>query len=329
MTTADTSEIPDVVEHDETSEWAHESDGTEWWQEGVAISWRDPHAGIGGFLRIGHEPNHAGGLTVVTGGVVTDTGTSFRRNSTSPLGPRDRLTNGFGALDGAYRHTYDGGLRIEVDDNEFHADLVVDDFYARTDFFPKDAGSLVDEIASNHFETSGRITGQVTLDGRTFEVDGLCHRDHSWGVRRWETILNHRWCPVTFGPDLSLGCIVWHALDGSLGGYGYVVRDGVVTRTQDVHVLLEMEADGMSAAGATATIGLPDGDRYVLRLDPGPVLLSEHHGVAWVDAVGSAVLDGRVGFGDLEYSTNPRAGTGPVTRLLRGQVGQGLQRAAG
>jgi hypothetical protein len=317
-------QIPDVVEHDERSEWAHESDGTEWWQESVALAWHDPSAGIGGFFRIGHEPHHEGGIAVITGGVVADDGRGFRRNATNPLTGADRPATGFAARGGTYRHEYDRGLRFRVEDDGCTADLAMEDFYPRTDFFPKDAGSLVDEIASNHFETSGRVTGTVTLGDRSYAIDGLGHRDHSWGVRRWETILNHRWTPMVFGPDLSLGAIVWHAADGSIGGFGYVVRDGEITRTSDVRVVVELEADGITAGGATTTIVLPDGERFEARLTPAGGVLNEQHGVAWVDAVGRAELGGRTGFCDVEMSTNPRAGAGPVTAFLGGQTREGL-----
>lgn len=315
-----------TVVHDDGSERRHESDGTEWWQESVAISWRDATAGIGGILRIGHEPNHQGGIAVVTGGVVRADGTSFRRNAVNALGPADLLADGFGAQDGRYRHTYDAALRLEVDDGPLQLDLAVEDFYARTDFFPKDAGSLVDEIASNHFEASGRITGRVMLDGQEVEVDGLCHRDHSWGLRHWDTILNHRWCPVTFGPDLSLGSIVWHASNGSIGRFGYVVRDGVVELTDDVEILVLMEADGVSFRRGTMEMGLPDGQRWVVEAEPMEALVSDHHGVIWLDGVGEARLDGRVGFCDLEVSNNPRAGRAPLTATLRAVAGEGLRR---
>jgi hypothetical protein len=321
-------QIPEVVEHDDRSELAHDSDGTTWWQESVVVAWHDDAAGLGGIVRIGHEPHFEGGIAVVTGGVVTDEGTSFRRNAAAPLTDADRPELGFGGLGGAWRIEYDGRARLRAQEDGLEVDLVVEDFYPRVDFFPKSAGSLVDEFASNHFETSGRITGTVVLDGREHAIDGLCHRDHSWGVRRWETILNHRWTPVVFGPDLSLGTIVWHAVDGSLGGYGYVVRDGVVTRTSDVHVGVRIEADGITSRAGTATLVLPDGERLVVDLRAGEGLLNEHHDVAWIDAIGRAELDGRVGFGDLEISTNPRAGRGPITTYLGGRTDEGLRRAS-
>ena len=54
-------------------------------------------------------------------------------------------------------------------------------------------------------EASGRINGTVQIGGRHHEIDGLYHRDHSWGLRRWDTLRSHRWVAGAFGPDLAFG----------------------------------------------------------------------------------------------------------------------------
>ncbi len=307
----------ETVVHPVSSEYRHASDGTEW---SVVLTWNDPVAGIGGCWRIGREPEHAGGIAVVTGGVVTvDRGPAFRRNATNLLGKGDVREHGFGARGGAYAFTYDGTrTRVTAQDGPLEVDLFFEDFYERTDFFPKSAGSLVEEFASNHFATSGRVVGHVTLDGRTYAVDGLGHRDHSWGVRRWNTILKSPLGPCTFGHDLSMGTLVWHAVGGSLGGFAYVVRDGVVTKAADVDVVVHMHHDGVGFRSGELVITLPDGERHEVTCAPLEGLVNEHHDVAWLDGVGVATLaDGRRVFCDLEVSTNPRAGRGPLTSALK------------
>ena len=92
-----------------------------------------------------------------------------------------------------------------VQDDDLFLDLTVDDFYPRTDFFPSDAGTVSQDFASAHYECSGSITGEVRLAGRNYEIDGLCHRDHSWGTRRWDTLLNHRWMPGRSGQSCRSG----------------------------------------------------------------------------------------------------------------------------
>jgi hypothetical protein len=313
-----------VLEHDETSELPQAPTADEWWQDSAFVAWHAHEAGIGGVFRIGHEPNHAGGISALWFGLVTRDGTRFRRNTTNVLGPADRRADTFGALDGAYQISYDGRLRYRVDDDGCKLDLEVEDFYPRTDFFPPDAGTLVEDFASSHFEASGRISGSVVLGGTSYEVDGLCHRDRSWGVRRWDTLLNHRWVPGTFGPDLSFGSIAWHGVDGTVRQYGYVVRNGEVVHALDVDTVVYMEPDGTTYRGGQVIWTLPGDEELVIDCAPVDAVLSEHHGVACVDAFCEVRHDGRVGFCDLEVSTNPRGGVGPITAALRATRVDGL-----
>ena len=196
-----------LVIHDETSEMPHEAGPEEFWQESVVVMWNDVKAGIGGLIRIGHEPNHEGGIVPLWFALFGADGTRYRRNVVEPLTDADRLETGFGARGGKYRFTWEDGVRLQVEDEGCSIDIRQEDFFPGTDFFPKDAGTLTEEFASNHLESSGRVTGQIELDGTTYELDGFGHRDHSWGLRLWDTVLSHRWMPATFGPDLSFGSV--------------------------------------------------------------------------------------------------------------------------
>lgn len=220
-------------------------------------------------------------------------------------------------------------LHYRIDDEDCRVDLAVEDFYPRTDFFPKDAGSLHEEFASNHFESSGRITGTVELGDRTYEVDGLCHRERSWGLRRWDTLLNHRWIPGTVGPELSFGSIAWHAVDGTIRQYGYVVRDGEVVRAEEVEIVVHMEPDGATYRGGTAVWTFAGGETLELAPRPYDAIVFGHHGVVSIDAICPIEIDGRRGFCDLEVSTNPRAGTAPLTAAMRANMTDGLSRRDG
>jgi hypothetical protein len=257
----------------------------------------------------------------------TADGTRFRRNTTNRLSDGDRPGEGFGALDGRYQIVWDRDrMRYLVDDEGCSAELEVVDFHPRIDFFPAGAGTLSEDFASSHFEASGRVTGTVELDGRTYEVDGLCHRDRSWGLRRWDTLLNHRWVPGTIGAELSFGCIAWHGIDGSLRRFGYVMRDGEVIHAQDVDVVVHMEPDGTTNRGGTATWFLPGEDPFVINCRPLDAIVFEHHNVGDVDTLCEIEVDGRPGFCDLEMSTNPRAGSGPITTALRATNVDGISR---
>jgi hypothetical protein len=312
-------------QHSEVSEGPQTPDATDqWWQDSVFVAWNAAEAGIGGLFRLAHEPNFDGGVSSLWFGLVTKSGQRYRRNLLSPLTEADRLGNGFEAMDGRYQQFFDGRMHYRVEDEDLFVDLAVEDFYPRTDFFPSDAGTLSDDFASAHYECSGRILGTVRLGGAEFEVDGLCHRDHSWGTRRWDTLLNHRWMPGTFGPELSFGSIAWHGIDGSVSQFGYLVRDGEVEVADKVDTAVTVEVDGTTCRAGTTVWTMPGGEEFVIDAYPYDGIVSENHNVSVVDSICELERDGRIGFCDLEISTNPRLGSLPIGTAIRAANVDGL-----
>jgi hypothetical protein len=45
---------------------------------------------------------------------------------------------------------------------------------------------LPPSLAAEHYEQSGRVSGSFEYQGVLHKIAGFGHRDHSWGVRRWE-----------------------------------------------------------------------------------------------------------------------------------------------
>jgi hypothetical protein len=311
------------VQYDDHDEAPHDPGPDPAWQESVFLHWFDPKVGIGGIHRIGHEP--AAGVTALWCGVVAEDGTRFRRSGTVPYRGEDRLVDGFAAGPGQ-QLTFDPRPRLRVKEDGCELDLLVTDFYPRTDFFPSE-GTISEDFAGHHYEASGRVTGIAVVAGKTYEIDGFGHRDHSWGPRRWDTLLTHRWVSGTFGPMLSFGSVAWHGTDGSLLRVGYLVRDGEIAYA-DVDVVVHMEADGMTHRGGEVTWRTADGGVLTLRPRAVDGVLSEHRGVACVDTLCRVEHDGMVGACDFEISTNPRNGRGPVLTALLAVAEDGLTKRA-
>jgi len=305
-------------------EGTHPDNGHEWWQESVFLHWFDRDRGVGGVHRLGHEPNRDGGRNALQCGVFTTDGTRYRRDDyqlpiATPQSPR-------GFRSGGSTWNVDGsGPRLEVHEPGLDLELDISNFYPLTSFFPA-KGSLVDDFAKNHYETSGRVTGTVVLDGRRFEVDGLCHRDHSWGTRLPSTLLSHRWVSGTFGPRLSFGSVMWHAIDGSFVKTGYVVRDGEVTLARDMDVVVWLEMDGLTGRGAEATWYLETGEELHLVARAIDGYVCHKHNVFYVDTLCVVEHDGQIGYCDVEMSNNARAGTADVTLALAANITDGISK---
>lgn len=296
------------------------------WQESVFIVWRDRHRPIGGVFRVGHEPYQGGGQSHVVFDAYAG-GVRYRRNLPSAPFDREADHTGTGLTAGdAWSFTYDGATRVRVRQHDCELALDVADLYPRTDFFPGDAGTMVDDFAAGHFEASGRCLGRLSLDGEVHEIDGWCHRDHSWGPRRWDTLLSHRWVTGSVGPSLSFGGISWHGRDGTLARFGYVVRNGAVTLAEGFDVTVHMACDALTYSGGEATWRLPGGETLTLRPQVEAAFVNDIHGIACVDAICAIEHDGERGFCDLEVSTNPRAGGAAVTQSLLATIEEGLSR---
>jgi hypothetical protein len=309
--------VYEPVQFQDTDELPHPIGDDPAWQESVFLQWFDVRAGVGGTHRVGHEPNHLGGTAVINFGVFSPT-QRFRRNFVVPL---EDAGDGLGAAGHSYR--YEGQPHYRVTERDCELDITVEDFYPRTDFFPR-GDSLTTEFAPHHFEASGRITGTLRLGDEIHEIDALGHRDHSWGIRRWDTLLSHRWICGTFGPDLSFGSIIWHARDGSLTKGAYVVRDGEVIYATEIDVITWQDVDGLTHRGGEAIWQLPGGDQLHLECRGVDGTLSDQHDVAWIDLLCTVEHEGRTGACDFEISTNPRQGTGPIMLSLNADTADGL-----
>jgi hypothetical protein len=67
------------------------------WQESVLLHWYDRRQGIGGWHRVGHEPNNQGGRAALWSYIFDRAGWQYRRCRDLPLTGDDRMANGFGA----------------------------------------------------------------------------------------------------------------------------------------------------------------------------------------------------------------------------------------
>jgi hypothetical protein len=184
--------------YDARHELPHPPSGHPQWQESVLFAWRDERARIGGFFRSGHEP--ARGTRNVTWAVFTDDGERFRQHEEGvPLRNSDQLADGFGSGPEVWvRYSDHLEHRATLPDCEVALDF--HDFHPRFRLPPLGRPEESD-ATHGHFEVSGSVRGSVRMCGRTHQVNGLFHRDHSWGPRDRAAILSHRWMVGTVGPD--------------------------------------------------------------------------------------------------------------------------------
>ena len=296
-------------------EWGAEDEGShpigdqEFWQESVVLVWWDLNSSVGGIHRIGHEPNTANGPQISLWNHFFAPSLVYKKDVTLPLRAEDRLGNGFvGGGDGCKFQFTDHAIWT-FDEEEISGELHIHDAHTPVDIYPKSGGSLSDEFAPNHLEAGGTCTGWLKVKDQEYEINGLAFRDHGWGLRRWDAITSHRWVAGTFGSDLTILAVSFHAADDQLSKFGCVVRGDTLTYTNDLDILTYLECDGLSHRGGRVRMKLSTGE--VLDMECEPLqkgIASWLHGICCVDTMCKITLGDRVGICNFETTNNALRG---------------------
>lgn len=171
---------------------------------------------------------------------------------------------------------------------------------------------MKDVNAGGHLECSSRIRGTIAIGDRHYVVDGLAHRDRSWGVRDHSMIEFHRYrlSSGSTGPDFSFASHAISLRGKGISAGGFVARHGVTEDAVDVRVLTTVDADGFTSMGAVTVLTLESGEKLSV---PATVVqgfvnpLGE--GSFATCSIARVEYDGLPGFQNLEVSPNPGRGT--------------------
>jgi hypothetical protein len=281
---------------------------SEHWQESVVLAWWDKENDIGGFHRLGHQPNYKDGPRASLWSNLHAPEGIYKNTTFKPLRDADFLDNrGFGCGDDTTKTYFKDGEHVwEIDDGEWSAELRFKDLGPNVDCFPK-SSSLVSDFAANHFDIPGTLTGWMKIGYKKYEIkNGLGVRDKGWGPREWWTILSHRWVVGTCGPEFSFLTLSWHSLDDQLVKFGWVVRHGEVTFCKDLDILTYVEIDAITPRGGHVKMTLTTGEVFDIECSPtgGEGIASQQHGVCCIDRMCHWKCNDWEGVCDFEVSAN-------------------------
>jgi hypothetical protein len=275
------------------------------WQESVYLAWRDARTGLGGNHRIGNEINR--GTSNLWCGVYRDDGTTFRHNAEAlPLerGGDDALAAG------PQRLVQDGPrLRFLLEADGCVVDLELEDEPGSLAEASGSAFGEAGKIFANNQHAFCRARGTVALNGDVAEVDALAWRDHSWGVRRWDSFL----CSRSFGGgDGSSLQFRYGSMVGANGAFvrrGSLLRDGEPLDVANAEMLVHLDDDSVRCPSAEIRYHLASGVTTHVRIDvTGGMVGATRERYGW-ESVGDLTVDGRAGgWGFLEVNNNPRNG---------------------
>jgi hypothetical protein len=295
------------------------------WQESVYLSWRDAGSRLGGNHRIGNEVNR--GTANLWCGVYHQDGTRFRHNGEDL--PLVRLAE-HGLCAGPQRLFHDGSrLRfvLEGDGCLVDFELVDDDTSlaaANAETFAGSKGTA-GAIFSNNFHVFCRARGTVRLNGRTAEVDAPAWRDHSWGVRHWDSFLSSRSFGGACGDEWQFRFGSMVGANGSFFRQGSLTRGGNPVEVTSCDMLIHVDDDSLRCPSAEVRYHLAGGGVTTVRIDTiGGMLGVTRQRYGW-ESVGDVSVDGEPGgWGFLESNINPRHGQEPPAFALADALTNGV-----
>lgn len=297
-----------VIEYGPEDEGRHKPQADEFWQESVVLIWWDLHSGVGGFHRIGHEPNYRDGPSISLLNNIFTPDYIYKDTATLPLREADKLANGFGGGD-TCRFEYTDHPIWTINASDVTATIHAHDFHTPVDIYPKKS-DLARDFSPNHMEVGSKVTGEVAVKGRVYSIDGLGFRDHGWGRRDWSGIVSHRWVAMTFEDGAMALAQTFHSSTNELVRMGCVVRDNRLTYAKQVDIVTYLEPDGLTHRGGQVTMTLTTGEKLVFDFVPlQKGVVSWLHGIAAVDTCCKVTCGDKVGMADFEITNNALRGS--------------------
>jgi hypothetical protein len=310
-----------------SAELLHAPDSDPLWQESCFFVWHDPKAGIAGVHRLGLQVGRNSAVSCCL--IMTDEGTHYRYNELN-----ESLTHG-----GVGANMMAAGPQsvamgtvpvISFNSKEVQLKISVQDLHTLTQALEGDDGGYQETLlASNHAEGFARFAGEVTIDGRSYKINGKGFRDHSWGPRDWNALLNFRTCIGCTGPDLAWSALVMHIKGKPVMTKGYVERNGKSVMARKIDLVCFLEGDGISHRGGTCRMELEDDTSLYIELDTvlGSILCSPN--VYNIEGICKVRIDGKEepdAFCDLEMGNNARDGKSAPEYAMRASLAPGLSR---
>ena len=115
--------------------------------------------------------------------------------------------------------------------------------------YPVPSGTTESQFP-RHIEQGGRVRGTVTVGGRSYVIDTVGHRDHSWGGERdWARLQTWHYISGDFG-DFSFN-VVRVMMDGGEFSAGYVWDGKHIMSVTDIRTEVATDASGRRQTAAT------------------------------------------------------------------------------
>ncbi len=178
--------------------------------------------------------------------------------------------------------------------------------------------------AYGHFEQSGRVRGEISISGQSWQVDGYGVRDKSWGPRDWGAGQREggarsapqfstpdapnpfvNWFSMNFGAGVALGGSCFRQPNGEIKGAGWIQRDGESKKLNKVVISSDYDAGSILHSGIRLTGTIEGGEEILIKgtiLSVCPTKVPMRGGATFInEGLGEFTWNGKTGFGIAEH----------------------------
>lgn len=195
------------------------------WNESFYFNFYDARSDICGFMRIGIKPNVDERSMFFF--LMLPDGSAMGTRGVEPVGDSSLSVKGLEFTmvepESRWRLSYRGPMArmgaVEV--SMVAMDLTFDCLIPTYDYrrsVGAEGERIARQVASEHLEQFGQVSGAIEIDGRRIAVDGMGERDHSWGVRDWNAPRMWYWITAQFDGENALNVTKLFTEEG--GGVG-------------------------------------------------------------------------------------------------------------
>jgi hypothetical protein len=171
-----------------------------------------------------------------------------------------------------------------------------------------EAGKPADQqFAKAHYEQHMHVTGSLSIEGETHEIDGYGLRDHSWGPRYWQAIHSYEWLTLNFGPDLgAMVSVIQRDPEGqSVRRGGVLVRGDALEPLVDARVEADYDEGGLCHRRVRARVATAAGEQIEIEGEVQGFIPLRNRRDGKVTHIGEGMtrwrLGDRVGYGLSEF----------------------------
>lgn len=218
------------------------------WRDNAFICFWDPARDVVGTLHTSTSPNAEGRrarFSLQSGGTVIELVESLDPGTFS-----------------SESITFDAGASFSVNSDRVSAEITTAPLQTLADYTGDRspmAFSLDKEKPLMHYQRGATVSGQITLDGRTIEIEGTGFRDRTWGYRDESASVNEYFGCMWVFPEFVITSMRLLGEDGKSQMLGFVLSDDA--RPVRSHSMTR-DASGLFAA---SKIELEDGTVLDIR----------------------------------------------------------------